>query len=99
MEWFKEYIKGAMEEIRGAREYAEKSCEHKRLGDETAANKYKEMAKQEMNHAFYLLDMACASTGDSPESVAMKMMCAWIREEAEEDKADIMHMLESTQNW
>lgn len=99
MEWFKEYIKSAMEEIRGARGYAEKFCEHKRLGDDIAANKYKDMAKQEMGHATQLLDMACASTGSGEEASAMKMMCGWIREELDEDKADIMRMLDHTGAW
>ena len=99
MEWFKEYIKGAMEELRGAREYAEKYCEHKRNGEDMAANKYKEMAKQELGHASQLLDMACAATGDGPEATAMKMMCSWIREELDEDKADIMRMLDHVGAW
>ena len=63
------------------------------------ANKYKEMAKQEMGHATQLLDMACAETGDGQDGHAMKMMCGWIREEAEEDKADIMRMLDHVGAW
>lgn len=71
----------------------------KRNGEDVAANKYKEMAKQELGHSSQLLDMACAATGDGPEAAAMKMMCGWIREEAEEDKADIMRMLDHVGAW
>lgn len=99
MEWFKEYIKSAMEEIRGAREYAEKYCEHKRNGEDMVANKYRDMSKQEMGHASQLLDMACTSTEDGEDGHAMKMMCSWIREELDEDKADIMRMLDHTGAW
>ena len=99
MEWFKEYIKGAMEEIRGAREYAEKYCEQKRAGDDVAAGKYKEMSKQEMSHASNLLDMACSSTSLDEEGASMRMMCGWIREELEEDKADITRMIEHGNSW
>ena len=46
------------EEICGAKEYAEKYVECKAKGDTAWANRYKEMANDEMKHAGYLHDRA-----------------------------------------
>ena len=46
------------EEICGAKEYAEKYVECKAKGDMQWANRYKEMANDELKHAGYLHDKA-----------------------------------------
>ena len=46
------------EEIYGAKEYAEKYVECKAKGDMQWANRYKEMANDELKHAGYLHDKA-----------------------------------------
>ena len=45
------------EEVDGAEEYAEKFIEAKARGNMARANKYKEMANDELKHAGYLHDM------------------------------------------
>lgn len=47
-----------MEEVEGAKEYAEKYVECKAKGDMQCANRYKEMANDELKHAGYLHDKA-----------------------------------------
>lgn len=46
------------EEICGAKEYAEKYVECKAKGDTAWANRYKEMANDELKHTGYLHDKA-----------------------------------------
>lgn len=46
------------EELSGAKEYAEKYVECKAKGDMQWANRYKEMANDELKHASYLHDKA-----------------------------------------
>lgn len=46
------------EELVGAKEYAEKYVEGKAKGDMQWANRYKEMANDELKHAGYLHDRA-----------------------------------------
>ena len=46
------------EELDGAKEYAEKYIEHKAKGDMQRANKYKEMASDELRHASYVHEWA-----------------------------------------
>ena len=46
------------EEICGAKDYAEKYVECKAKGDTAWANRYKEMANDELKHAGYLHDRA-----------------------------------------
>jgi DNA-binding transcriptional regulator YiaG len=45
------------EEVEGAKEYAEKYIESRARGNMTRANKYKEMANDEIKHAGYIRDM------------------------------------------
>lgn len=45
------------EEICGAKEYAEKYVEYKAKGNSNRANRYKEMANDELKHATYIHDM------------------------------------------
>lgn len=46
------------EEVEGARCYAEKYIENKARGNTPRANKFKEMASDELKHAGYLREMA-----------------------------------------
>ena len=46
------------EELYGAKDYAEKYVEYKAKGDMQWANRYKEMANDELKHASYLHDKA-----------------------------------------
>ena len=46
------------EEIEDAKEYAEKYVEEKAKGQMSLANRYKEMASDELKHATYLHEMA-----------------------------------------
>lgn len=48
------------EELCGAKDYAEKYVEAKAKGDSTWANRYKEMANDELKHATYIHDKAVA---------------------------------------
>ena len=46
------------EELEGAKEYTEKYIEFKARGNMARANKYKEMAHDELKHAEYIRDFA-----------------------------------------
>ena len=48
------------DEVEGAREYAEKYIDSKAKGNIPRANKYKEMANDELKHASYLREFAIA---------------------------------------
>ena len=52
------------EEVEGARDYAEKYIECKARGNITRANKYKEMAHDELKHATFLKEMDMADVED-----------------------------------
>lgn len=60
MKLIDEMIEHLEEEIEGAREYAERYVECKARGNMTRANKYKEMASDELKHAEYVRDFALA---------------------------------------
>jgi septation ring formation regulator EzrA len=51
-------IEHVEEELEGAKEYAEKYVEFRSRGDTTRANKYKEMANDELRHASFVYDFA-----------------------------------------
>lgn len=53
MRAIKKYVEAIDEEIEGAKEYAEKYVECKAKGDMSKANRYKEMASDELKHAMY----------------------------------------------
>lgn len=53
MRIIKNYVDKIDEEIEGAKDYAEKYVEYKAKDDMTTANKYKEMANDELKHAMY----------------------------------------------
>lgn len=52
------------EEVEGAREYAEKYIECKARGNIARANRYKEMAQDELKHASFLRDMDISDVGE-----------------------------------
>lgn len=54
----REYVDRIAEEIQDAKHYAEKYVEYKARGNINWANRYKEMAGDELKHATYLHDMA-----------------------------------------
>ena len=58
MKFIKKLVDHLDEEIEGAKEYAEKYVECKAKGNMTRANKYKEMAQDELKHATYIHEMA-----------------------------------------
>lgn len=51
-------IENIKEELEGAKDYAEKYIDSKARGNMQRAEKYLEMAKDELKHAGYLRDMA-----------------------------------------
>ena len=53
MRIIKNYVDKIVEEIEGAKDYAEKYVEHKVKDDMSSANRYKEMAMDELKHATY----------------------------------------------
>ena len=53
MRAIKKYVEAIDEEIEGAKDYAEKYVECKAKGDMSKANRYKEMASDELKHAMY----------------------------------------------
>lgn len=53
MKFIKGYVSAVEEEIEGAKNYAEKYVECKAKGDMAKANRYKEMANDELKHAMY----------------------------------------------
>lgn len=58
MKFIKKLVDHLDEEIEGAKEYAEKFVECKAKGNVARANKYKEMAQDELKHATYIHEMA-----------------------------------------
>ena len=58
MKFIKKLVDHLDEEIEGAKEYAEKYVECKAKGNMSRANKYKEMAQDELKHATYIHEMA-----------------------------------------
>lgn len=58
MKLIKQYVEGIEEELEGAKDYAEKYVEAKVKGDANKANRYKEMAMDELKHCSYLHEWA-----------------------------------------
>lgn len=56
MKMIAEYVDLIDEEIEGAKTYAEKYVEFKAKGDGTWANRWKEMANMEIQHAMWIHD-------------------------------------------
>ena len=53
MTTIKKYVDKIKDELEGARDYAEKYVEYKVKDDMHSANRYKEMANDELKHAMY----------------------------------------------
>lgn len=53
MRAIKKFVDAIEEEIKSAKEYAEEYVEYKAKGDMQVANRYKEMANDELKHANY----------------------------------------------
>ena len=53
MRAIKKYVEAIEDEIEGAKKYAERYVECKAKGDMGKANRYKEMASDEIKHAMY----------------------------------------------
>ncbi len=60
MKSIKKYVEAIDEEIEGAKDYAEKYVEAKAKGDMSRANRYKEMATDELRHSTFLHEWAVA---------------------------------------
>lgn len=60
MKIIEKMLEQLMEEVEGAKEYAEKYIECKARGNMVRANRYKEMAGDELKHAGYLRDFDVA---------------------------------------
>lgn len=58
MKMIKDLVEHLDEEIEGAKEYAEKYVEYKAKGNMSRANKYKEMATDELKHTGYIHEFA-----------------------------------------
>jgi vacuolar-type H+-ATPase subunit D/Vma8 len=58
MRSIKAYVDHIEEELEGAKDYAEKYVEAKAKGNMNMANKYKEMATDELRHAGYVHEFA-----------------------------------------
>lgn len=58
MKRIQDYVDKIDDEICGAKEYAEKYIEYKVMDDITWANRFKEMANDELKHATYIHDLA-----------------------------------------
>lgn len=67
------------EELEGAKDYAEKYVEAKVKGDATWANRYKEMAQDELKHAMYLHESVTALIAEVSKAVTPppEMMEKW----------------------
>lgn len=60
MHYIKKMADHILDELEGAKEYAEKFVEHKAKGNMSEATKYKEMANDELRHANYIHEFAVA---------------------------------------
>ena len=58
MKVIKDYVDHIEDELEGAKEYAEKYVEAKAMDEISKANKYKEMANDELRHASYVHEFA-----------------------------------------
>lgn len=54
MQVIQDFVDAIEEELHDAQKYAEKSVEYKAKGNMTKANKYREMASDELKHAMFL---------------------------------------------
>ena len=57
MRYIKELADNIMEEVEDAKKYAEKSLEHKAMGDTYTASRYHQLAEDELSHANFLHEL------------------------------------------
>lgn len=93
----KKYVEKINDEMCGAKDYAEKYVEFKAKGDMQWANRYKEMAQDELKHANYLHDKAVLEIEEIGKvfKPTQKMQEKWDKSHAEfvEQTAWIKQML------
>jgi fructose-1,6-bisphosphatase len=64
MKSIKKYVEQLEEELEGAQDYAERYVECKAKGNMTRANRFKEMATDELKHCGYIHEMAVQEIED-----------------------------------
>ena len=64
MRIIQKYVDAIDEELEGAKEYAEKYVEYRVKEDSSTANRYKEMANDELKHAMYEHEWAVKEVGE-----------------------------------
>ncbi len=85
MKSIKWYADAIDEELEDAKEYAEKAIESRVKNDMSAANKFKEMAHDELKHATYLHEMAVQAINEVRQyyTPPVAMLEAWEKSHAE----------------
>lgn len=93
----KHYVETIDEELNGAKDYAEEYIECKAKGNMPWANRYKEMANDELKHAMYIHDKAVADIDELSKvyTAPVEMQDAWDKSHKEyvEKAAWIKQML------
>lgn len=81
MKRIKKLVDKLNEEICGAKDYAEKYLEHKAKSDTTWANRYMEMAEDELRHAEYIHELVVKEIEEmrSVFTPPVEMMERWDR--------------------
>ena len=79
MRSIKNYVEAIDEELEGAKDYAEKYVERKAKGDMQSANRYKEMAHDELKHASYIHEWAVKEIDEISKvyTAPVEMQEAW----------------------
>jgi hypothetical protein len=92
-----EMLEHLEEEVEGAREYAEKYIECKARGNVARANRYKEMAQDELKHATMLREMDVADVSELKRvySITEEEQNAWDHghKHLTDEMAMVMHIL------
>ena len=85
MKSIKWYADSIDEELEDAKEYAEKAIESRVKNDVSAANKFKEMAHDELKHSTYLHEMAVQAINEVRQyyTPPVAMLEAWEKSHAE----------------
>lgn len=85
MRTIKNYVEKINNEIEGAKEYAEKYVEEKVKGETTRANRYREMANDELKHANYIHDFATTKIAELEKvyTAPVEMLDKWEHAHAE----------------
>ena len=85
MKIIKEYVEHIEDELDGAKEYAEMYVEAKAKGNITIANRYKEMANDELKHAMYVHEFAVKEIDELSKvyTPPVEMLEKWKKSHAE----------------